>query len=465
MPLDKISKSHRAIFAGLMLPAMLMPLLSTMSRVALPVVRDQFALTADVAAWIDVSFTLPFMMLMPVLGRLSDHFGSRRLLLIGIAMYTLGTGIVLQTTQLLELLLGRAIQGFGLSGMMPICISLITSLFPPQQRGLMLGTWSTVGPLTGFLGPLLAGFIISKWGWEAAFLPPLFSGLIGLIVISRTIPRTEIDFSFNKSSLIYNFDWLGVLLLAGAACSFIFFLSSGPITGVDAMRDIRLIVASSLLMIMFLLRVYYYSAPFLPKELFKNRTYLLGTFAAAMRMVSMGSIGFLIPLYLVDVKGIPIVKLGGLLMIGAGSMTLVVRIAGGLADRIDGRWLVICGLIGQTTTLIAFSQFPKEASIWYICFSLSLHGFSAGLMLATLHKIVMSSVEELKTGAAAGLYGMFRFLGAATGTALTGVLLQLELDAGASVIEAYRFTFAAAAIFPLLGALISCLLRKTAPRS
>jgi hypothetical protein len=231
------------------------------------------------------------------------------------------------------------------------------------------------------------------------------------------------------------------------------------------MRDIRLIVASTLLMIMFLLRVYYYSAPFLPKELFKNRTYLLGTFAAAMRMVSMGSIGFLIPLYLVDVKGIPIVKLGGLLMIGAGSMTLVVRIAGGLADRIDGRWLVICGLIGQSTTLIAFSQFPKEASIWYICFSLSLHGFSAGLMLATLHKIVMSSVEELKTGAAAGLYGMFRFLGAATGTALTGVLLQLELDAGASVIEAYRFTFAAAASFPLLGALISCLLRETAPRS
>ena len=76
---EKIPKKHRAILVGLMLPAMLMPLLSTMSRVALPVVRDQFALTADIAAWIDVSFTMPFMMLMPVLGRLSDHFGTRRL--------------------------------------------------------------------------------------------------------------------------------------------------------------------------------------------------------------------------------------------------------------------------------------------------------------------------------------------------------------------------------------------------
>jgi len=461
---EKIPKKHRAILVGLMLPAMLMPLLSTMSRVALPVVRDQFALNADVAAWIDVSFTMPFMMLMPVLGRLSDHFGTRRLLLTGIAMYTLGTGIVLQTTQLSELLLGRAIQGFGLSGMMPLCISLITSLFPPQQRGLMLGTWSTVGPLTGFLGPLLAGFIISKWGWEAAFIPPLFSGLVGLVVISRTIPKTEIESPVTNRSLLYRFDWLGVLLLAGTACTFIFFLSSEPITGVEAMKDVRLIFASAVLMIAFLVRVYYHSSPFLPKELFENKTFLIGTFAATMRMVSMGTIGFLIPLYLVDIKGIPIVKLGGILMIGAGSMTLIVRIAGGLADRIDGRWLVIVGLLGQATTLFAFSRFPSETSIWYICSALSLHGFSAGLMLATLHKIVMSSVEEIRAGAAAGLYGMFRFLGAATGTALAGVLLQLELDTGASIIEAYRVSFFAAAGFPLLGVLVSCLLKKNAPK-
>ena len=123
----------------------------------------------------------------------------------------------------------------------------------------------------------------------------------------------------------------------------------------------------------------------------------------------MGGIGFLIPLYLVDIKGIQPAELGGMLMIGAGSMAVVVRLAGSPADRWSSRWFVVVGLLGQTGTLFAFSHLPASTSLWHIGLALSAHGLSAGLMLATLHKVVMGRVEQTETGTAAGLYSMCRF--------------------------------------------------------
>ena len=109
----KNSSSARRILFGLMWPVMLMPMVSTMSRVALPIVRDNFELRADVTAWVDVGFSLPFMLLMPVYGRLGDGLGPRRLLMVGMAIFALGSAAVMMANDLTLLLLGRALQGAG----------------------------------------------------------------------------------------------------------------------------------------------------------------------------------------------------------------------------------------------------------------------------------------------------------------------------------------------------------------
>ena len=143
-------------------------------------------------------------------------------------------------------------------------------------------------------------------------------------------------------------------------------------------------------------------------------------------------------------------------------MTIVVRLAGGLADRFGGRWLIIIGLLGQSTALFAFSCYSTKSSLWYICATLCLHGLAAGVMLATLHKLVMNSVPEKETGAAAGLYGMLRFLGAATGTALSGVMLQRQLDMGSEILEAYQQVFYSSSIFPAVGLFVTLITYRDA---
>ncbi|HIG56513.1 MAG TPA: MFS transporter [Candidatus Handelsmanbacteria bacterium] len=448
--------NNRHILFGLMCPSMLMPMISAMSRVALPIVRDDFALQADVVAWIDVGFSLPFMLLMPVYGRLGDGLGPRRLLILGIALFALGSAAVITATDLTSLLFGRALQGFGLSGMMPLSMALITATFPAEIRGRAMGTWSTIGPATAFFGPLLAGVLVANWGWRWAFAPSLLFGLLALVAVYMTIPKPvgKIDIGFLRE-----FDWGGVALLAPGMSLLIFFLSSRPITGVEPLEDWRLLLAAALFLTAFVSWEKRCRSPFMPLDLFANGAFLRSSFCASMRMVVMAAITFLIPLYLVDVQKMRPTELGGMLMIGAGAMTLIVRVAGALSDSCSSRWLVVAGLSVQMGVMLAFWQLPGNASLWSIGLTLGAHGLGAGLMLATLHKSVMGNVEQSDTGAAAGLYGMFRFGGATTGTALCGVFLQMQLDSGAAVLASYQQVFLLMAIFPFLGILVAFTLR------
>ena len=117
-------ETARRILISLMFPSMVMPLTSSMSRVALPIIRDHFRLQADMTAWVATAFMLPFMILMPVYGRLSDGLGKRRLILAGIFIFSIGTAIATLAPSLSWLMAGRAIQGVGVGGIMPL-LSLI----------------------------------------------------------------------------------------------------------------------------------------------------------------------------------------------------------------------------------------------------------------------------------------------------------------------------------------------------
>ena len=124
-------KEAQRILYALMIPGMLMPVASSMSRGALPVIRDEFAISADMTAWVAAVFTLPFMIVMPVYGRLSDGVGRRRLILAGIGVFSVGTLLTVFAPTLAWLMAGRAIQGIGVSGMMPLGMALLSVIFPP----------------------------------------------------------------------------------------------------------------------------------------------------------------------------------------------------------------------------------------------------------------------------------------------------------------------------------------------
>lgn len=454
---NKKQQDSARILVMLMFPATLMPMVSTMSRVALPVIRDEFGLSADMTSWVAVAFSLPFMILMPVYGRLSDGIDKRGLMLAGIGIFGFGTLLTVCANDLSVLMVGRAVQGFGIAGIMPLGLAVISELFGAESRGKALGTWSSVGPTTGFIGPLAAGFLVAAWGWVGAFWPPLIVSVIAFLAVYWGIPKRE---EKKPERFWRSFDWVGVVLVGAILTGFTFFLSSRLITGVPALHDWRLFAVVAILFAVFVWWELRIPQPFVALGIFRNLLFGQATFCAAIRMVVMGGLTFLIPLYLVDVHHLDAHYLGMMLMINSGAMALVVRFGGGLADRFTSRPPVVVGLLIQAVVMVLFSQFSTETTLWTIGLSLAFHGLGVGLMLAALHRAVIGSVSEKEVGSATGLYSMFRFVGATMGMALSGVILQQNIDADFSTIVAYQNTFLVFILFPAVGVFVALRLKE-----
>jgi hypothetical protein len=289
-------------------------------------------------------------------------------------------------------------------------------------------------------------------------VPALIFTLLTFFIVARFVPA---GLSHIQPHFWRTFDWIGVLLLAGATTSLLFFLSSRPITGVTPLQDWRLGFSMVVFFVGFLFWERRRSNPFVELSIFTNRLFTLGSFAAGLRMVIMAGQEFLIPLYLVDVHHVSAAQIGGVTMMSAGTMALIVRFGGQAADRWGGRWPTVIGIGVQGLIMLIFVFLPATTPIWFIALIMAVYGLGAGLVLAALHRAALGHMTKAQVGAAAGLYSMIRFAGAMIGTAAGGVILQYHLDQARPVIAAYQQVFLFFALSGLIGVLTGFTLRES----
>jgi MFS family permease len=373
--------------------------------------------------------------------------------LIGISVFLTGTAITLLATDLRFLIVGRVIQGVGAGGMNPLCIALISDRFPPGERGKALGTWNSMGPAAGVIGPFLAGFLIDHLGWYTIFGPVLLVGMVALFAVKELVPPTGRDFV--QPGFLRTLDWGGAVLLGASIMMLVFYVSSRPITGIDALRDWRLLALTVLFFGSFLFWEKRHSHPFIALNIFASKSFSRASLGAAIRMFSMSGIGFLMPLYIADVHALSAVSIGSMLMLHAGALLATMRIGGQLADRWgSSRWPVMMGSSMQVGAMVGFALLPGTAPLGLVVVGLAAHGLGAGIFLAALHRSAMGGIAPDQTGMAAGLYSMFRFGGTVLGTALGGVVLQYGLDRYLLTIDAYQMVFWFIAAVATLGVVI-----------
>ncbi|HXF63289.1 MAG TPA: MFS transporter [Caldilineaceae bacterium] len=440
----------RAILIGLMVPMGMTVLNLSMFGVALPFIRDSFRAEADIMAWLVTAYTLPFVLFMPLYGRLGDGLGKRRLFSIGIILFFAGACICLLAQSMGQLILGRMLQGIGTAGVNPLCIAIISELFPDTERGRALGTWSSTGPATSMIAPFLGGFLVDQWGWHSIFLAGLIASLAALYVVRGRVPKLA---PAPQPGFLRRFDWTGMALLSGAIVGLVGYLSSRSLTGVEPLRDWRLAGVTLLLTVAFLLWERRSAYPLVPLGLFRLGQFSRASLAAGVRMVLMSTESFLIPLYLADVYDLNAATVGLLLTLQAGALLTTVRMGGRLADSWSRRWPVLIGFTVQVGVMVYFANLPAGAPLWSAGAGLIAHGLAAGLSLAVLHRVAMDPVPAEMAGAAAGLYSMARFFGSIIGATLGGVVLTQALAEQSQVIDAYHIGFWFVAALGALGIL------------
>jgi EmrB/QacA subfamily drug resistance transporter len=447
----------QTMLVGLMMPLMMMVINGAMFGVALPTIRADFNLEADTAAWLLTAYTLPFMMVMPLYGRLSDGLGKRRLFLAGIIIFLVGTAIALLAVNMSLVVLGRAIQGIGAAGVNPLSMAIISECFPPRERGQALGTWNSTGPLGGLLGPILGGFFIDLWGWRAVFWPTLLVGLITLWASWKYVP--SLPRRFIQPGFLRTFDWVGAILLSLTVTMLVFYVSSRPITGIESLRDGRLLAATILFLGAFIVWEKRCVSPFVALSIFANLDFSRASFGSSLRMFIMSGIGFLLPLYLTDIYALSATTVGLVMMLHGGALLMTMRLGGQLADRWGSRPPVMIGSVAQLTMVIYFALLPSS-SLGLVMVGLMAHGLGAGMSLAALHRFALNKIPPEQTGLAAGLYGMIRSAGVVMGGVAGGVILQYGLEQLALPLNAYRLGFGFMAGVALLGVVVAWGLRE-----
>ncbi len=447
----------RAILIALLFPTMAIILDGSMFGVALPTIRDDFAIPPDTVAWLTIAFTLPFMMLMPLYGRLGDQLGKKRLVVLGVSILCIGSFIVLTANNLTMLFVGRVIQGIGSSGISPLSLAILSQRFSVEERGNALATWNAVAPATNIFAPSIAGFLTDNLGWRTIFLPVLLMGIFAYVIVQWKIPQAE-----NKPNwtLLKSFDWTGVLLLAGTIIFLVFYLSSRPITGVEPFRDFRFFAGFILFLISFVIWEKRHPDPLIDLKILRVDGFAPASLGSGFRMAMMRGISFLIPLYLADVYDLSALKTGLIISVHSLSLLIFIRVGGRLADEWPNRKLIILGLAIQMAVMGYFALLPANLPLFSVVLGVILHGLGAGLSLAAQHRTALRNIADDKTGLAAGVYSMTRFSGSMLAVSTAGVILQSGQAMGFSDIVGYQLTYGFLVIAGGLGILATLQLRR-----
>ncbi|MFE2566031.1 MFS transporter [Streptomyces mirabilis] len=394
----------------------------TIVNIAIPDMGQDLDASLDEILWVVNAYTLALAVLMITAGRLGDLRGKRNLFLAGVALFTLASlacGLAQNPAQLIAF---RAVQGLGAALLMPQTLSIIAEVFPADRRGAAMGIWGVVAGVSGALGPIIGGALITHLDWRWIFFVNLPLGVVVLGLAAAVIPGS-------RRTVRHRFDTLGVLLASGTLFCLAFGLTEGQRYDWNAWIW-SLFGAAALLFAAFLghERGQQGDDPLVPFSLFKDRNFTLINFVGVT--VSFGVVGMFLPLtiYLQSVLGFSALKSGLVLLPLALGSFVTAGPAGVLADKIGGKFILMTGLLAWTAALVWIVGAADVGSSWTaVAFPLFLAGLGAGCTFAPMATEVMRNVPAKLSGAASGVNNALRQVGSVLAGAVVGAVLQAQL--------------------------------------
>nr|BFD41214.1 MFS transporter [Pseudomonas sp. FFPRI_1] len=397
--------------------AMLMPSLDTsIANAGLPVLSEALKASFQQVQWIVLAYLLAVTTLIASVGRLGDLLGRRRLLLAGIAWFSvasLGCGLA---PSLGWLLAARALQGVGAALMLALSIALVADSVPKARTGSAMGLLGTLSALGTSFGPSLGGWLISSLGWRSIFLVNLPLGLLALVLAWRSLPADARRVGSGRLA----FDYPGTLLLALGLGAYALALTLGQ--GLLAPLNLGLLGLAGLaggLLVWVERRV---PAPLFQPALLRQRQ--LGACLAMTLLVSTVIMSTLVvgPFYLSRSLGLDLQTVGLCLSVGPLVATLGGWPAGRLVDRLGARRMSRGGLLGMLLGLLALALLPASLGLAGYLAPLALVTAGYALFQAANNSLVMLDVAPQQRGLSAGLLSLSRNLGLISGTAAMGAL-------------------------------------------
>jgi EmrB/QacA subfamily drug resistance transporter len=389
---------------------------STIVIVALPTI--QFSLHARLSdmQWAIDAYTLPYAAFMLTTGTLGDRFGRKRLFLVGLVLFLLGSTLCGLAPTLGWFIFGRVVQGTGAAALSPGSLSLLVAAFPePRMRSQAIGIWSGISGVALAAGPLLGGLLIGIASWPAIFFVNL---PIGLVALALGWP----GLSESRNPTARQIDLPGQLLaIAGLTCLITALIEStwtSPLI-------LGLFLGSVVCFSAFLLVEARTREPLFPLHLFVNRVFSIANVASLTLGFSILGTVFFVTQYFQEVQGYTAFESGLRTLPITMCSFLVAPFSGMLAARLGTRLPIILGILLASSALFLLIRLEPDSAYTTLWWSLSMLGIGYGFMLSPLTATALSATPPTRVGLGSSMITTSRLVGVTLGIAVLGaVVLQ-----------------------------------------
>jgi EmrB/QacA subfamily drug resistance transporter len=392
---------RRIVLLIAVLAGFLTPFDGSAVNIALPAMGTEFHMDAISLSWIATAYLLAAALFLVPFGKIADIYGRKRILLYGIAVFTLSSFVMTMVPTTNLLIAVRILQGFGGAMIFGTSVAILTSVFPPGERGKALGIYTTAVYLGLTIGPFLGGLLTEYLGWRSIFFINVPIGIIACILI---LWKFEGEWA---ECVGERFDLTGSVTYACALIAVMYGLSIVP----DA-TGIVLIAAGIILGIIFALYEMRIPMPVLDMQLLtKNRVFAFSNLAALINYSATYAVTFLLSLDLQFTKGFSPEYAGLILIVQPVVMVVLSPIAGRLSDRIDPQIVASTGMACTAFGLFLLSFLTELIPLWYLVVCLAVLGTGLSLFSSPNTNAIMSSVEKRYYGVASGMNGTVRLVG------------------------------------------------------
>lgn len=385
-------------------------------NIALPQIGEQFSMNAILLGWVATVYLLVSAMFMLPFGRLGDIIGRKRVFITGVIIYTAASALVPIVTTGSLLITTRALQAIGGSMIFGNAIAILTSVFPPGERGRVLGLNIAVLYAGLSLGPFLGGILTEHFGWRSIFIANIPCGL----VVMAAYPKLKGEWAEARGE---RFDYIGSAIYSVALAAIIYGLTELP-----ALTGVSFIACGGIGLFSFSRWESRVRSPILQMGVFRNNAvFVFSNLAALVNYSATFAVGFLLSLYLQYIKGLNPQTAGIILVSQPLVQSLLSPFAGRLSDRVEPRIVASVGMGLTCLGLFFLSGIDDGTSIQWIVFWLMLLGLGFALFSSPNTNAVMSSVENKFLGVASAILGTMRMTGQMLSLAIAMLLFALYL--------------------------------------
>lgn len=414
----------KGITRGKILAAMLFGMFiailnQTLLNVALPKINTEFNISASTGQWLMTGFMLVNGILIPISAFLFNKYSYRKLFIIGLALFTLGSLVCAISFNFPIMMSGRVLQAIGAGILMPLGSNVIVTIFPPEKRGVTMGTMGIAMILAPAIGPTLSGYIVQNYDWNVMFYGMFFIGIIAIVIglfwfklyQSTTNPKADIP------GIIYSTIGFGSLLYG---------FSEAGNKGWGSTEIVTMFIVGTVFIIFFILRELRMKAPMLSLEVLKYPTYTLTTVINMIVMMSLYGGMILLPLYLQNLRGFSALDSGLLLLPGALVMGALGPVAGKLLDTIGIKPLAIFGIGIMTYATWELSKLNMDTTYLHIMWIYIVRSFGMAFVMMPIMTAGMNALPPRLISHGNAFVNTMRQLAGSIGTAILVTVMTTQ---------------------------------------